>query len=68
MDQGYIDALKRERDHYERLGRKDRVAAVDAEIKRAGGSVSKAAPAVETASVQAPETTSRPRAARKAAS
>ena len=68
MDQGYIDALKREREHYERTGRKDRAAAVEAELKRVGA-VAKAesVPVVETAAVQAPETTSRPRAARKAA-
>lgn len=73
MDQGYIDALKIEREHYVRTGRKDRVAMVDAELKRCGAAASAAAPApapepvVETAAVEAPETTSRPRAARKAA-
>jgi len=68
VDQGYIDALKREREHYERLARKDRVAAVDAELKRVGAAIkADAQPVVETAAVQAPETTSRPRAARKAA-
>lgn len=68
MDQGYIDALKREREHYLRTGAKDRAAAVDAELKRVGATVkAEPAPVVETAAVQAPETTSRPRAARKAA-
>ena len=69
MDQGYVDALKREREHYVRTGRKDRVAAVDAELKRAGAPVA-ASPAkdtVETAAVAPHENTSRPRAARKSA-
>lgn len=69
MDQGYVDALKREREHYVRTGRKDRVAAVDAELKRAGApaAASPAKDTVETAAVAPPQTTSRPRAARKAA-
>lgn len=66
MDQGYIDALKREREHYVRTGNKARVAAVDAELKNAGAAP-KVQAVVETAAVEAPETTSRPRAARKAA-
>lgn len=67
MDQGYIDALKREREHYVRTGNKDRAAAVDAELKRAGAAATSTPPAVEVAAVEAPETTSRPRATRKAA-
>lgn len=67
MDQGYIDALKREREHYVRTGNKARVAAVDAELKNAGAASPKVQANVETAAVEAPETTSRPRAARKAA-
>lgn len=69
-DQAYINALKIEREHYVRTGRKDRVAMVDAELKKAGAAsapVETSEPVVETAAVQAPETTSRPRAARKAA-
>lgn len=61
----YVAALKREREHYAQSGRKDRVSAVDAELARLG---SKPEPVkVETAAAEAPETTARPRAARKAA-
>ena len=63
MDSAYVEALQAERSLAARRGLKDRVAAIDAELKKAG-----AAPAaVETAAAQAPETTSRPRATRKAA-
>lgn len=64
MSAEYVAALQAERGLMARLGKKDRVAAIDAELKKAGV-VSQ--PVVETAAVQAPETTSRPRAARKAA-
>ena len=68
IDQGYIDALQRERAHYVRTGQSARVALVDAELKRAGA-VTKATPdpVVETATVVAPETAAKPRATRKAA-
>jgi hypothetical protein len=68
IDQGYIDALQRERAHYVRTGQPARVALVDAELKRAGA-VTKATPdpVVVTATVEAPETAARPRATRKAA-
>lgn len=66
----YVDALKREREHYARTGRKDRAAAVDAELAKLGAKAKtpepEAAP-VETAAAEAPETAARPRAARKAA-
>lgn len=62
MSSEYVAALQAERSWAARLGKKDRVAAIDVELKKAG-----AAPAVETAAVEAPETTARPRATRKAA-
>lgn len=64
MSAEYVAALKSERDMCARRGLKDRVAAIDAELKKVGAAP---APAVETAAVEAPETTSRPRAARKSA-
>lgn len=68
MNQGYIDALKREREHYARTGQTARVALVDAELKRAGATVkAEPEPAVETTAVQAPETAAKPRATRRAA-
>lgn len=64
MSSEYVAALQAERSMCARKGQKDRVAAIDAELKKVG-----AAPetAVETATVAAPETTARPRAARKTA-
>lgn len=64
MSSEYVAALQAERSWAARLGKKDRVAAIDAELKKAGAAPE---PAVETAAVEAPETTARPRAARKAA-
>lgn len=64
MSSEYVAALQAERAMCARRGQKDRVAAIDAELKKAGAAP---APAVETAAVEAPETTSRPRAARKSA-
>lgn len=49
-----IEALKRELAVYEARGMKDRAAQVQREIKRLGGTL-------ETTSIEAPETTSRPR-------
>ena len=62
MSSEYVAALQAERSICARKGQKDRVAAIDAELKKAGAAPE---PAVETAAVAAPETTSRPRAARK---
>jgi len=64
MSSEYVAALQAERSWAARLGKKDRVAAIDAELKKAGAAPE---PAVETAAVSAPETTARPRAARKTA-
>lgn len=64
MSSDYVAALQAERSLCARKGLKDRVAAIDAELKKVGAAPE---PAIETASVSAPETTSRPRAARKAA-
>jgi len=64
MSSEYVAALQAERAMCARRGQKDRVAAIDAELKKAGAAPS---PAVETAALEAPETTSRPRAARKSA-
>jgi len=64
MSSDYVAALQAERSWASRLGKKERVAAIDAELKKAGAAPE---PVIETASVSAPENTSRPRAARKAA-
>ena len=64
MSSEYVAALTTERNMCARRGLKDRVAAIDAELKKVGAAPE---PVVETAAVSAPETTSRPRAARKTA-
>lgn len=46
-DQAYIDALATEREGYARYGRDDRVAEVDAELKRARAAMRATAPAGE---------------------
>lgn len=65
MSSEYVAALQLERAMCARRGQKDRVAAIDAELKKVGAAAPE--PPVETATVSAPETTSRPRAARKSA-
>lgn len=55
-DEAYVSALLRERDGYERHDRADRVAAVDAELKRLGVAV---AGGKETAVESKPRRTAR---------
>ncbi len=62
-----IEALKSERSLCARRGLKDRVAAIDAELKRLGATAATSAPEVEVAAVAAPETAARPRANRRTA-
>ncbi|MGW0785756.1 hypothetical protein [Streptomyces sp. NPDC002913] len=44
VEAAYVDALQREREGYTRYGRKERAAAVEAELKRLGAPFERAVP------------------------
>lgn len=58
-DQAYVEALLREREGYARYGRSERVAHVDAELKRLGVTRGDTHKGVETATRAKPETRKR---------